>query len=120
MIAQSHTPAVHDVIVVGGGIAGLTLGWEVARAGLDVVVTDAEESTGGMLRRGVLAGVELDLGAESFATRTSGVVDLVDDARLPVQFTSPRPGGAHLAYRGRFGRVRRSPLPRRALIGMPR
>ncbi|WP_248172755.1 MULTISPECIES: FAD-dependent oxidoreductase [unclassified Microbacterium] len=109
----------HDVVIVGGGVAALTAAWELARAGRDVVVLEAGEATGGMLRRGTVAGTELDLGAESFATRTTGVVDLVADARLAVQFVEPRAGGAHVAFRRGLGRVGRAPLPRRALLGMP-
>ena len=117
--ASSVGPDRHDIVVIGGGIAGLTIAWEAARAGRDVVVLESSAATGGMLRRGVIAGIEVDLGAESFATRTAGVVDLVADARLPVQFVEPRPAGAHLAYRepwvfGALRRTRRAPLPRRA------
>lgn len=110
---------VHDLVVIGGGIGGLTVAWEAARAGRDVVVLESDDQIGGMLRRGTIAGVGLDVGAESFAIRTSGVADLVADARLPVQLVEPRRGGAHLAFRGAFGRTRRAPLPRRALIGLP-
>ncbi|MFJ6678987.1 protoporphyrinogen/coproporphyrinogen oxidase [Microbacterium sp. NPDC091382] len=109
----------HDVVIVGGGIAGLTIAWELARAGRDVVLVEASEDAGGMLRRGTAAGVEVDLGAESFATRTTGVADLVADARLAVQLVEPAPSGAHVAFRRRSGRVDRAPLPRRALVGMP-
>ncbi|MFI8631574.1 protoporphyrinogen/coproporphyrinogen oxidase [Microbacterium sp. NPDC077663] len=109
----------HDVVIVGGGVAALTAAWELARAGRDVVVLDADDAVGGMLRRGTVAGVELDLGAESFATRTTGVADLVADARLAVQLVEPRAGGAHVAFRRGLGRTGRAPLPRRALIGMP-
>jgi len=109
----------HDVVIVGGGIAGLTIAWELARSGRDVVIVEASEDAGGMLRRGTAAGLDADLGAESFATRTSGVADLVADARLPVQLVEPAPAGAHVAFRRRSGRVDRAPLPRRALVGMP-
>lgn len=109
----------HDVVIVGGGIAGLTIAWELARAGRDVVLLEASDDAGGMLRRGTASGLEVDLGAESFATRTTGVADLVADARLPVQLIEPAPGGAHVAFRRRSGRVDRAPLPRRALVGMP-
>lgn len=112
-------PRRHDVVIVGGGVAALTAAWELARAGRDVVVLEAGQAVGGMLRRGVVAGVELDLGAESFATRTTGVADLVADARLAVQLVEPRPEGAHVAFRRGLGRIGRAPLPRRALIGMP-
>lgn len=109
----------HDVVIVGGGIAGLTIAWELARAGRDIVLVEASEYAGGMLRRGAVAGLDADLGAESFATRTTGVADLVADARLPVQLVEPAPAGAHVAFRRRSGRVDRAPLPRRALVGMP-
>lgn len=110
---------VHDVAIVGGGVAGLTLAWELASAGRDVVVLEASDETGGMLRRGAVAGLDVDLGAESFATRTTGVADLVADARLAVQLVEPASTGAHVAFRRRFGRTGRAPLPRRALIGLP-
>ncbi|MCM3696133.1 protoporphyrinogen/coproporphyrinogen oxidase [Microbacterium oleivorans] len=116
---MTGSPAVHDVVIVGGGVAALTAAWELAGAGRDVVVLEAGDAVGGMLRRGTVAGVAVDLGAESFATRTTGVADLVADARLAVQLVEPRPGGAHVAFRRRMGRVGRAPLPRRALIGMP-
>lgn len=112
-----------DVVVVGGGVAGLVIAWEVARAGRRVVVCESGDDTGGMLRRGRVAGVDVDLGAESFAIRTSGVADLVADlgtgAALPLTIVEPRPEGAHLVLPAPFGRVRRMPLPRRAVVGMP-
>nr|WP_183501010.1 MULTISPECIES: FAD-dependent oxidoreductase [Microbacterium] len=128
-----------DVAVVGGGIAGLVVAWELARAGARVIVCEADATAGGMLRSGRIAGVEVDLGAESFATRTTGVADLVADAALPLELTAPRAGGAQLAVPAReipasdgparevpasdvsapAGAVERHPLPRRAVAGLP-
>ena len=108
-----------DVVVVGGGIAGLTAAWELARAGRRVEVLEAGDRTGGLLRAAEVAGATLDVGAESFAIRTSGVADLIADAALPLDVVAPAPEGAHLVWRGRFGRTRRAPLPRRALLGLP-
>jgi len=107
-----------DVVVIGGGIAGLVVAWETARAGRRVIVCESSSATGGLLRRGRVAGVEVDLGAESFATRTTGVADLIADAGLALQIVAPRPAGAHLAFAA-GGRLRRAPLPRRALLGLP-
>lgn len=112
-----------DIVVVGGGIAGLVIAWEAARAGRRVVVCESGDETGGMLRRGRLAGIDVDLGAESFAIRTSGVADLVADlgtsADPPLTVVEPAPEGAHLVLPAPLGRVRRMPLPRRAVVGMP-
>ncbi len=82
-----------DVVVVGAGMGGLVVAHELARAGRDVVVVDAAEEVGGLLRRGTLAGVDIDLGAESFATRTDAVATLVADAGLDLELVAPRPQG---------------------------
>ncbi len=111
-----------DLVVVGAGIAGLTVAYDAARAGLDVVVLEAGTETGGLLRRGELGGLAIDLGAESFATRTTGVADLIADlnadAQLALRTVDPAPGGAHLAVAGEVG-VIRAPLPRRTVLGIP-
>ncbi len=114
----------HDLIVIGGGIAGLVVALETALAGLRVVLIEESDGTGGLLRRGTIAGIGVDLGAESFATRTDGVAALIADHGLDLTVAAPRPGGAFLVApdrfgRGRFGRVDRMPLPRRTVIGMP-
>ena len=86
-----------EVIVVGAGVAGLVVAHDLARAGVRVVVLEASDTAGGLLRRGTLGGLDLDLGAESYATRTDAVPAFVADAALDLELTAPRPGGAHLA-----------------------
>jgi hypothetical protein len=83
-----------------------------------VVVIDAAAEVGGLLRRGTLAGVDIDLGAESFATRTDAVAALVADAGLPLELVAPRPQGAWPAVATDDG-VRRARLPRRTVLGIP-
>lgn len=110
-----------DVLIVGAGIAGLTLAHDLARGGRRVVALEAADEPGGLLRRGRLAGIDLDLGAESFATRTDAVASLIADAALDLDVVSPRAGGAHLALAapsGEDGAVR-APLPRRTVLGIP-
>lgn len=110
-----------DVLVVGAGIAGLTLAHDLARAGLRVTVCEASDDLGGLLRRGRLGGLDVDLGAESFATRTDAVAALIADADLDLRIDAPRPGGARLAIAGPTSgpAVVRAPLPRRTVLGIP-
>lgn len=108
-----------DVLIVGGGIAGLTIAWECARGGAAVTLLEAEPRTGGLLAGGAVDGIRVDFGAESFALRTSGVADLIADAALAATMTEPRPGGAHLVFVAEDGSAARAPLPRRAIVGMP-
>lgn len=107
-----------DLVVVGGGVAGLTIALDAARGGMRVALREAGDALGGMLRRADLDGVAVDVGAESFATRTTGVADLIADAGLDLRIVEPAPGGAHLAALA-DGEVLRAPLPRRTVLGIP-
>lgn len=70
------------VSVVGGGVAGLVLAHDLARAGIPVTVLEASGRLGGQIERVELAGRRLDVGAESFATRGGAVAQLAADLGL--------------------------------------
>ncbi|WP_114589284.1 protoporphyrinogen/coproporphyrinogen oxidase [Microbacterium arborescens] len=112
-----------DVVVVGAGIAGLVVALEAVTAGKRVTVLESDDQIGGMLRRGRIAGVDVDLGAESFAKRTDAVPRLIADFALPLEVVAPRSGPAHLVSQHGVGlpgtRWSRLPLPRRTVIGIP-
>jgi oxygen-dependent protoporphyrinogen oxidase len=117
----SGAPSPADVCIVGAGMAGLVVAAETAAAGLRAVVLEASDNVGGMLAPVTIggdAGVTVDAGAESFATRTTGVTDLIDRWHLPVTVTAPNPAGAWLVAGGDSG-IRRAPLPRRSVLGIP-
>lgn len=105
-----------DLIVVGGGVAGLMIAHDAARAGLRVTLLESAPEVGGLVRRGELGGIEIDLGAESFATRTNAVAELA--AELGLATCSPRGAGARLVAE-RDGDVVRVALPRRTVLGIP-
>ncbi|MBN9175856.1 MAG: FAD-dependent oxidoreductase [Microbacterium sp.] len=109
------------VVVIGGGVAGLTVTHDLARSGVRVVLLEASDRLGGLLRRGTVAGVDIDLGAESFATRTDAVPRLIADAALPLDLVTPEPGGAALVVEDASAPdgVARGPLPRRTVLGIP-
>lgn len=50
------------VVVVGAGIAGLTCAAELQRAGVDVLVVEARDRSGGRIWTGEVAGTQVDLG----------------------------------------------------------
>lgn len=107
-----------DLVVIGAGVAGLAIAHDAARAGRRVVVLEASRRVGGLLQRAELGGIPFDIGAESYATRTSGVADLIMDAGLPLDLVAPSPGGAHLATSDVSGMLL-APLPRRTVLGIP-
>jgi len=60
----------HDVVVVGGGIAGLGAARTMARAGLDVVVLERAGEAGGRMRsRQAWDGLWFDLGGEHLTSK---------------------------------------------------
>ena len=102
------------VAVVGGGIAGLTAAWELARAGCEVKIYEAGQRLGGVVAPLTLAGIELDAGAESFATRSSAVGDLIREVGLTERIVSPNPAGAWLQLPDLA-----APLPATGVLGIP-
>ena len=71
-----------SVVVVGAGVAGLVAARDLARRGHDVVVVDPAGRAGGCVAAHVVGGMVLDSGAESFATRSPVVADLVTELGL--------------------------------------
>jgi oxygen-dependent protoporphyrinogen oxidase len=106
------TPA---TTVIGGGIAGLTVALRLAQAGHQVTLLEATDRLGGQLAPQHLAGVDLDAGAESFATRGTAVTALIDELGLAADVVTPRPAPAWL-HRARGPAV---PLPAAGLLGIP-
>lgn len=81
-------------VVVGGGISGLIAARELALAGSAVTVLEASQAWGGCVGSHVVAGLHLDSGAESFATRSTAVADLARELGLADRIVAPQPGGA--------------------------
>ncbi|MCT1607362.1 protoporphyrinogen oxidase [Nesterenkonia massiliensis] len=111
---MAPAPRTSRVAVVGGGIAGLTAAWDLARSGAEVTVYEAGSRLGGAVAPHVLAGVRCDAGAEAFATRTTAVRQLIEDLGLAEQVVSPNPAGAWLQIPGLA-----APLPATGLLGIP-
>lgn len=106
---------VFDVVVVGAGIAGLTAARDLVIGGLSVLLLEASTSVGGKVCSHTVAGVELDAGAESFATRGDTVAALVRELGLADDLVPPNPAGAWL-YRADGSA---HPLPSTSLLGIP-
>ena len=103
-----------EVVVVGGGIAGLVAARELALAGLRPLVLEAWSAPGGAVGRHTVAGLELDAGAESFATRGGIVAALLTELGLGPAIATPSGLGAWVQLPSGAGT-----LPRTGLLGVP-
>ena len=90
MSPRSATPTHPGAVVVGGGIAGLVAAWELARAGTRPLLVEARGYLGGLIARGTVGGVDVDLGAETYVVRGTDTSSIVDALGL----TSVEPAGS--------------------------
>ena len=62
---EQGEPCHVDVIIVGGGFAGLTAARSLMHAGKKVVVLEARARVGGRVKGGKLAGHKIDVGGNT-------------------------------------------------------
>lgn len=87
---MSTADAADDIaIVVGGGIAGLVAARRLVLGGRRVILLEASDRLGGQVMRHTVAGIQLDAGAESFATRGGSVARLASALRLGDDVVAP-------------------------------
>ena len=73
----------HDVVVVGGGISGLTFAFQAARAGRSVLVLERAEKPGGCVSTHRMAnGYWFELGAHTCYNSYVGFTGLIDSCGL--------------------------------------
>jgi oxygen-dependent protoporphyrinogen oxidase len=103
-----------DAVVVGAGIGGLVVARDLAAGGLSVLVVEQRAEPGGAVARHEVAGLRLDAGAESFATRGDAVATLAAELGLSERVVAPESRGAWVQLPTGAG-----PLPRTGLLGIP-
>lgn len=100
-----------DAVVVGAGIGGLTAAHALAAAGLRPLVLEAGDRVGGLVQQARVGGIDVDVGAESFALRRPEVGALA--ARLGLPVATPATASTIWAD----GRA--LTVPARSLLGIP-
>lgn len=100
-------------VVIGGGVAGLVAARRLVLGGADVVLLEASGSLGGRVVPVEVGGIQVDGGAESFATRGGSVRALLDAVGLAGGVVDPS-GSAWVALADRT-----VPLPSGGLLGIP-
>jgi oxygen-dependent protoporphyrinogen oxidase len=102
------------VVVVGAGVAGLAAAHRLLRRGAGVTVLEASDRVGGKLLPGEIAGVRVDLGAESMLARRPEAVGLAREVGLTDRLQPPATASASLWTRGAL-----RPMPKGHVMGVP-
>ncbi|WP_251095350.1 protoporphyrinogen oxidase [Streptomyces sp. Caat 7-52] len=102
------------VVVIGAGIAGLAAAHRLLGRGARVTVLEAGDRVGGKLLPGEIAGVRVDLGAESLLARRPEAVALAGEAGLGEQLQPPATATASIWTRGAL-----RPMPKGHVMGVP-
>jgi len=86
-----HYPSdhVHDVVVVGAGLAGLTAARLLNHADLDVVVLEADHRPGGRLKTDRFDGFLLDHGFQVYLTSYQTACQFINLASLKLRSFEP-------------------------------
>ncbi|MFI8965468.1 protoporphyrinogen oxidase [Streptomyces sp. NPDC053493] len=103
-----------DVVVVGGGIAGLAAAHRLVTAGARVTLLEGGDRLGGKLLAGEIAGAPVDLGAESLLARRPEAVALAAQVGLGDRLQTPATTTASVWSRGEL-----VPMPKGHVMGVP-
>ncbi|MFE0983084.1 protoporphyrinogen oxidase [Streptomyces rochei] len=112
--ADGKSAGTGHVVVIGGGIAGLAAAHRLLERGARVTVLEASDRVGGKLLPGEVAGVRVDLGAESLLARRPEAVGLAREVGLADRLQPPATASASLWTRGAL-----RPMPKGHVMGVP-
>jgi oxygen-dependent protoporphyrinogen oxidase len=104
-----------DVIVVGGGIAGLSAAYELHARGVSFVLLERTGRPGGVIISEDVDGYTVDGGPDSLLVQKPEAIALCREVGLGDRLVPTRP--PRLAYIQRGGRLH--PLPASSVLGIP-
>jgi oxygen-dependent protoporphyrinogen oxidase len=111
---QDQAHGAPHVVIVGGGMAGLTAAFLLKDEPVRVSVLEGSSRLGGKLEVAEVAGVPVDQGAESTYAGRIEATDLIAEAGLGDQITAPGTTARAIWTRGEI-----RPLPERQFMGVP-
>jgi protoporphyrinogen/coproporphyrinogen III oxidase len=104
-----------DVVVIGGGIAGLAAAYDLSAAGRTVRVLDGGHTPGGVMQTERMDGWVVDRGPDSFLVQKPAALTLCTDLGLePRLISTLEPRTAYVLRDGRL-----HPLPEGSFLGFP-
>jgi oxygen-dependent protoporphyrinogen oxidase len=106
---------VSQVIIVGGGIAGLSTAYELNRRGVSFTLLEASGRAGGVVLSEQIDGFTIDAGPDSLLVQKPEAIRLCDELGLTDRLVSTQQ--PRVAYIQRESRLH--PLPAASVLGIP-
>ena len=103
-----------SVTIIGAGVAGLTIGYQLARPGLQVAVVERESVVGGLARTWHYGDFHFDIGPHRFHTENARVAGFIRTVLGADAIEISRRSGVRM-----FGRFHQWPLRPSILVSMP-
>ena len=104
-----------DVIIIGGGISGLSAAYELERRGISFTLLEASPRLGGLIRTEYLDGFTVEAGPESVLAQKPAALQLCEELGLgPRIVSSLAPRTAFILHGARL-----IPVPSPSLLGIP-
>ncbi len=80
-----------DVVIVGGGIAGLATGYELHKRGIPFAILERGPREGGVILSEEIDGFTIDAGPDSLLTQKPEAVTLCQELGLGDRLVSTKP-----------------------------
>ena len=103
-----------SVTIVGAGVAGLTIGYQLSQKGYDVTVVERNDVVGGLARSWHYGDFHFDVGPHRFHTENPRVAAFIRNLLGSDALEIPRKSGVRM-----FGRFHEWPLRPSILLSMP-
>jgi protoporphyrinogen/coproporphyrinogen III oxidase len=107
-------PESNRVVVIGGGISGLTCAYRLKRLGADVTLLESSDQAGGLIDTVEQDGFLFERGPQSFQG-TAALLDLIRDLEIEGELLEADPAAPRYVLRG--GRLQKIPMSPPALLG---
>jgi protoporphyrinogen/coproporphyrinogen III oxidase len=108
-------PVTHDVLIVGGGIAGLATAYELSRRGTPFVLLEGRDRPGGVILSEEIDGLVIDGGPDSLLVQKPEGIRLCEQLGLSDRLVPTKP--PRLSFIQRAGRLHA--LPEGSVLGIP-